>query len=78
MTRDRAGAECDIKVILVVAGMQPFHIKNQVVYIVKYIFHLRGIKPFLLFKRTIVEVEEEKECDVLEELMTEQLRTRRK
>ena len=68
-TRDRAGAECNIKVILVVIGMQLFHIRNQLFYIVKCISDLRGNKPFLLCKRTIVEVEEETECDVLEELM---------
>lgn len=52
-----------------VIGMQLFHIGKQIFYVVKCILDLRGNKPFLLCKRTTVEVEEERECDVLEEFM---------
>jgi len=50
-----------------VIGTQLFHVRNQLFCIVKHILDLRRRKPFFLCKGTIVEVEEEKECDVLEE-----------
>lgn len=49
--------------------MQLFLIWNQLFYTGKCILGVKGNKPFLLRQRTMVEVEEEKKCDVLEELM---------
>lgn len=53
------------------------HIRNQLFYSVKCISDLRGNKRFLLCK-TIVEAEEERECDVLEEFMKGQNNLRQK
>lgn len=67
LSSERQGTEQKwnvIKVILMVIGMQLFHIRSWLFCIVKCILDLRGNKPFLWCKRTIVEVEEERECAV--------------
>lgn len=57
-TVDKAGVEKNGKAILLVIGKQLSHIRNQLFCITKYVLVLRGDKPLILYKKTIVEVEE--------------------